>query len=40
LVDYYFKKGLLKEIDNNREFNNTKFNVINDCKKFIDEIGN
>ncbi len=38
LVDYYKKKGVLFEIDANKDINDPEFNVINICIKILDPI--
>ena len=38
LIDYYKEKGLLAEIDANRDINNPKFRVIEDCQEVLDQL--
>ena len=38
VIDYYKEKGLLAEIDANRDINNPKFRVIEDCQEVLDQL--
>lgn len=38
VIDFYRRKGLLSDIDANRDVNDPKFHVIDDCRKVLDRI--